>query len=53
MYVPEYLPVPSQHWNKFDFVIVVISVVGVVADYCVASDLAILPLIRVLRVVGR
>eukprot|EP00798_Chlamydomonas_sp_ICE-L_P030252 gene30252-35240_t len=45
--IPAYF---KERWNQFDFVVVVISVVGVIVDYVASSDLAFMALLRVLRV---
>lgn len=37
-------------WCIFDFVVVVVSVVGVIMDYASSSDLSFMPLLRMLRV---
>ena len=37
-------------WSQFDFLVVVVSVLGVILDYCGGANLTIMPLLRVLRV---
>ncbi|GFH11377.1 EF-hand domain-containing protein [Haematococcus lacustris] len=44
--VPAYLRVG---WNVFDALVVVISVAGVLLDYCTPADLTLMPLLRILR----
>eukprot|EP00798_Chlamydomonas_sp_ICE-L_P006468 gene6469-3102_t len=43
-------PYFQDGWNQFDFLVVVISVVGCIMDYVATSDLAVMSLLRVLRV---
>jgi len=43
-------PYFQDGWNIFDFIVVVVSVLGVILDYAQISSLTFLPLLRVLRV---
>ena len=41
----------KDSWNRFDFFVVVVSVLGVCLDFATTSSVTIFPLLRVLRVV--
>lgn len=44
-------PYFKDSWNRFDFFVVVVSVLGVILDFATTSNVTIFPLLRVLRVV--